>query len=84
ILATREPRKLAPPIMGTPDQSEAMNLISTPLMDSVKTMTLKFITGQEDLANWDAYVAQCEANGSTQYTKMANDIFASTKSLLGY
>ncbi|MBD2871877.1 ABC transporter substrate-binding protein [Paenibacillus arenilitoris] len=84
VQSTREPRKLAPPIMGTPEESEQMNLISTPLMDYVKTMTLKFITGQESFDKWDEYKAQVEANGSTRYTDMANEIFGKTKSLLGY
>lgn len=84
VQSTREPRKLAPPIMGSPEESEQMNLISTPLMDYVKTMTLKFITGQESFDKWDNYKAQVEANGSTRYTDMANDIFGKTKSLLGY
>ncbi|OZQ69844.1 sugar ABC transporter substrate-binding protein [Paenibacillus sp. VTT E-133280] len=84
IFATREPRAIAPPIMGTPDESEEMNLISTPLMDYVSTMTLKFITGQESLSKWDAYVSATEANGSSRYAEMANEIFNKTKSLLGY
>jgi len=84
ILTTREPRKLQPPIMATPEESEQMNLISTPLMDYVKTMTLKFVTGQESLDKWSNYTAQVEANGSTRYTDMANDVFRKTKSLLGY
>ncbi|RCW51923.1 sugar ABC transporter substrate-binding protein [Paenibacillus prosopidis] len=84
VQSTREQRKLAPPIMGSPEESEQMNLISTPLMDYVKTMTLKFITGQESFDKWDSYKAQVEANGSTRYTDMANDIFGKTKSLLGY
>ncbi|BCJ94363.1 sugar ABC transporter substrate-binding protein [Anaerocolumna cellulosilytica] len=85
ILETREPRKLAPPIMGSADESEQLNLISTPLMDYIDTMILKFITGQEDLqTGWDNYVAQCEANGSTRYTELANEIFNNTKSILGY
>ncbi|WP_199619431.1 ABC transporter substrate-binding protein [Paenibacillus alkalitolerans] len=83
-VTTREPRKLAPPIMATPEESEQMNLISTPLMDYVKTMTLKFITGQESFDNWNNYTAQAEANGSTRFTDMANEIFQKTKSLLGY
>jgi putative aldouronate transport system substrate-binding protein len=84
VQSTRDTRKLAPPIMATPEENEQMKLISTPLMDYVKTMTLKFVTGQEKLDNWDQYTAQVEANGSTRYTEMANDIFAKTKSLLGY
>jgi putative aldouronate transport system substrate-binding protein len=84
ILSTREPRKLAPPIMATPEESEQLNLISTPLMDYVKTMTLKFITGQESFDNWNKYTTQVEANGSTRFTDKANEIFQKTKSLLGY
>lgn len=84
VQSTRDTRKLAPPIMATPEENEQMKLISTPLMDYVKTMTLRFVTGQEKLDNWDQYTAQVEANGSTRYTEMANDIFAKTKSLLGY
>ncbi|MBQ1260972.1 MAG: hypothetical protein IIX96_03075, partial [Clostridia bacterium] len=34
-LAYREPRKLNPPVMGDADQTDEMNLISTPLMDYV-------------------------------------------------
>ncbi|MNB96474.1 hypothetical protein D3C75_436750 [compost metagenome] len=84
IQNTRETRKLIPPIMATAEESEQMKLISTPLMDYVKTMTLKFVTGQESLDNYDSYKAQVEANGSTRYTELANEIFAKTKSLLGY
>lgn len=84
ILNNRKPRKLAPPIMATPEESEQLNLITTPLMDYVNTMTLKFITGQESLSNWDKYVAQVEANGSQRLTEMANSIFQKTKNLLGY
>ncbi|MCM3626906.1 sugar ABC transporter substrate-binding protein [Paenibacillus glycanilyticus] len=84
VLNNREPRKLAPPIMGTADESEQLNLISKPLMDFVSTMTLKFITGQEKLENYDNYVKQVQANGSDRYAQMANEIFGKTKSVLGY
>lgn len=84
VLNDRTPRKLAPPIMANPDESEQLNLISKPLMDYVNTMTLKFITGQEKLENWDKYVEQVKANGSDRYTQMANEIFEKTKSTLGY
>lgn len=84
VQSTREPRKLAPPIMATPEESEQLNLISTPLMDYVKTMTLKFVTGQESFDKWNNYTAQVEANGSTRYSDSANEIFQKTKSLLGY
>lgn len=85
IQTHRKPRTIAPPIMGTPDESEQMNLISKPLMDYVDTMTLKFVTGQANITNdWNAYVAQVEALGGSRYIKMANDIFNKTKSKIGY
>lgn len=84
IFATRDVRKLDPPIMATTDQSEQLNLIQTPLMDYISTMTLKFITGQEPLSNWDTYTATVEANGSSRYEQLANEVFESTKSKLGY
>lgn len=84
IQATREPRRLAPPIMATPEETEQMQLISTPLMDYVKTMTLKFIIGQESFDHWNKYTAQVKANGSTRFTDMANEIYEKTKGLLGY
>ncbi|ASA23673.1 sugar ABC transporter substrate-binding protein [Paenibacillus donghaensis] len=84
VQSTRESRKLAPPIMASPEENEQMKLISTPLMDYVKTMTLKFITGQESFEKWDNYTSQVEANGSKRFTDMSNDIFQKTKSLLGY
>ncbi|NWL86635.1 MULTISPECIES: sugar ABC transporter substrate-binding protein [unclassified Paenibacillus] len=84
IFKYRQPRPIQPPIMATADQSEQMNMISTPLMDYISTMTLKFITGQEPLTNWDNFVSTTEANGSTNYTQMANEVFNNTKSILGY
>jgi putative aldouronate transport system substrate-binding protein len=85
VLTLRKPRTLAPPIMGNPTESEQMNLISKPLMDYVDTMTLKFVTGQANIAtDWNAYVAQTETLGASRYIKMANDIFNKTKGMLGY
>ncbi len=85
IQATRELTPLDPPVMADEDQSEEMNLIETPLKDYVATMTMKFMTGQADIATeWDDYVAQCEALGATRFTDTANEIFEDTKDLLGY
>lgn len=85
IQTLRKTRTLPPPIMGNPDESEQMNLISKPLMDYVDTMTLKFITGQANIGtDWNAYVSQVETLGASRYVKMANDIFNKTKGMLGY
>ncbi|WP_239616388.1 ABC transporter substrate-binding protein [Cohnella mopanensis] len=85
VLGQRQAREIDPPVMATVDESEEMNLIQKPLMDYVKTMTLKFITGQADITkDWDAYVAQVKASGSERYASKANEIFEKTKSTLGY
>ncbi|MDO3410122.1 sugar ABC transporter substrate-binding protein [Saccharibacillus sp. CPCC 101409] len=85
IKDSREARPVQPPIMASQDESEEMNLVVKPLMDYVDTMTLKFITGQEDIdAGWDAYVAQVQSNGADRYVQMANEIFNNTKETLGY
>lgn len=50
----------------------------------MSTATLNFITGQQDInSGWDAYVKQVEANGASGYTKLANEVFAKTKSMRG-
>ena len=70
----RETPPLAPPIFPTPDQSEEMNLIATPLVDNVNTWTLMFVTGQADIdAQWDEYVASCEALNCQQLVDDYNE-----------
>ena len=84
IYANTEPRKLAPPIMADEMEKEEMNLIQTPLIDYVNSSCLQFISGDLDVeADWDAYVSQCEAKGSTKFIDMANEIFENTKDILG-
>lgn len=81
----REPRPIDPPFMANEEESEELNLISTPLIDCVKAWTQKFITGQADIeTQWDAYVAECEALGATRFVTQVNEIFNKNKSKLGY
>ena len=78
-------QKLAPPIMASSDEAEELNLISKPLVDYINTMTLKFITGQEDIeTSWDNYVAQVKEMGADRYVDSVNEIFDRTKDVLGY
>lgn len=48
------------------DTLEDASLYISTLKDYVFSMTEKFIYGTEDLANWDAFVAECEAKGAIQ------------------
>jgi putative aldouronate transport system substrate-binding protein len=82
-VALRTPRKIDPPIMSTEDQIEMNNLISTPLMDYVDQMTLKFILGDANIeTEWDAYVKECEAKGYAKFIDNVNQIYKDTKHLL--
>lgn len=84
IYANTEPRRLAPPIMADEMEKEEMNLIQTPLIDYVNSSCLQFISGDLDVeADWDEYVSQCEAKGSTKFIDMANEIFENTRDILG-
>ena len=58
----RDVPPLAPGIAPTADQNEEINLIATPLISSVNSWTLKFVTGQADVdKQWDEYVKSCES-----------------------
>ncbi len=80
---TRELLPQAPPILYDESQRERANMISQPLMDYVQQMTLKFIMGQASLdKDWDKFVQQCKAKGSDELTKLANQVYNSTKNQL--
>lgn len=83
INANKENQKLQPPVLSDEEQKEELNLIKVPLMDYVNTSALEFITGKKSLdTDWDAYVKECEAKGSTKYTEKVNGIYKDTKDIL--
>lgn len=68
-------REAAPPLPAHPYsqvEQEQITLLATPLEDHVLQGTLQFITGQRDLADYPAFVAELEERGSTRYVEMAN------------
>lgn len=82
-VTNREIPKIDPPVMFDEDTVESMALISTPLMDYVRQMTNKFILGHADIeAEWDNYVAQCEALGSQTFIDTCNETYENTKQYL--
>ena len=67
VLSTRKPRDPNPPAPLTEAELEQSSLLSTPLKDTVDTNTLKFILGDRDLSEWDAYVGELQAQGLQNY-----------------
>ena len=71
-MADKEVLPLQPPFPFDEIEREQATLLETPLKDSVQQGTLQFVLGQRDLSEWDAYVAEIEAKGSTQYIELVN------------
>ncbi|MEK8227292.1 hypothetical protein NKG05_16190 [Oerskovia sp. M15] len=46
--------------------------MSTPLKDTVDTNTLRFILGERDLSEWDAYVTELEGQNLQGYLDLVN------------
>jgi multiple sugar transport system substrate-binding protein/putative aldouronate transport system substrate-binding protein len=72
VLATRTPREPNPPAPLDEMELEQASLLATPLKDTVDTNTLRFIMGERDIAEWDDYVAELEAQGLQQYVDLIN------------
>jgi putative aldouronate transport system substrate-binding protein len=67
VLSTRTPRDPYPASPLDEAELEQASLLATPLQDTVDTNTLKFILGQRDLSEWDAFVQELEGQGLQQY-----------------
>ncbi|MEH7416897.1 extracellular solute-binding protein [Neobacillus drentensis] len=61
--------------MSATDQEQA-TLISTPLTDTVKQNTAKFILGTRSLSDWNAYVSELKAKGMDKYLDMVNKAYS--------
>ena len=72
VLASRTPREPNPPAPLDELELEQASLLATPLKDTVDTNTLRFIMGERDIAEWDAYVGELEAQGLQQYVDLVN------------
>ncbi|TDQ42621.1 extracellular solute-binding protein [Aureibacillus halotolerans] len=75
----REPQKPEPPRPYSQEQREMSSLSGTPLLDYAKSNTLKFIVGQRDLSEWDAYVAELQGKGVQEYVGIANEAYKEYK-----
>jgi putative aldouronate transport system substrate-binding protein len=62
----------SPPFPLTADEQEQYNLQGTPLQDFVTQNALKFILGQRDFSEWDAYVNELKGKNMQQYIDLVN------------
>lgn len=74
-MKAKTPRPVAPPIPYSSVDREQATLTLTPLKDHVKQNTLKFITGQRPLGEFDAYVKELDAKGRGKYVELANKAY---------
>ncbi|MET8865240.1 extracellular solute-binding protein [Nonomuraea sp. NPDC004580] len=75
VMNARKPWPVEPPAPLTEEEREQASLWETPLKDHVTQNTLKFILGQRDLSEWDAYVKEVEGKGATQYVTLVNGAY---------
>ena len=71
----KTPLKTLPPVPYSDTDREQATLALTPLKDHVKQNTLKFITGQRPLSEFDAYVKELDAKGQSKYVELANKAY---------
>jgi putative aldouronate transport system substrate-binding protein len=82
IMKEKDVLPLAPPFPFDEIEREQATLLETPLSDSAKQATLRFILGQRDLSEWDDYLTELEGKGMTTYIDLVNsayDRYAETK-----
>jgi putative aldouronate transport system substrate-binding protein len=75
VLSTRTPRDPYPMAPLDELELEQAAILATPLKDTVDQATLQFILGRRDLLEWDAYVAEVEAQGLTRYMEIVQGAY---------
>ncbi|MBT2532974.1 extracellular solute-binding protein [Arthrobacter sp. ISL-48] len=76
-MQSKTAKAVAPPVPFSDVDREQATLVLTPLKDHVKQNTLKFITGQRNLGEFDAYVKELDAKGMSKYVELANKAYKS-------
>lgn len=74
-MQSKTPLKTPPPVPFSDADREQATLVLTPLKDHVKQNTLKFITGQRNLSEFDAYIKELDAKGQAKYVDLANKAY---------
>jgi putative aldouronate transport system substrate-binding protein len=72
VMTGRKTLPVPPPYPFTADEREQATLWETPLKDYVTQNALKFILGQRDFSQWDAYVNELKGKNSGSYIDLVN------------
>ncbi|MCK2215553.1 extracellular solute-binding protein [Actinomadura sp. ATCC 31491] len=75
VMNARKPWPIEPPHPFNEEEREQATLWETPLKDYVTQQTLKFILGERDLSEWDAYVKELEGKNMTSYVNLVNTAY---------
>jgi putative aldouronate transport system substrate-binding protein len=75
VMNARKPWPVEPPRPFTDAEREQASLWETPLKDHVTQNTLKFILGERDLSEWDAYVKELEAKNMASYLNLVTTAY---------
>ncbi|KAB8189818.1 extracellular solute-binding protein [Nonomuraea phyllanthi] len=75
VMNARKAWPLEPPHPFSDEEREQATLWETPLKDYVTQQTLKFILGERDLSEWDAYVKELEGKNMTSYMNLVNGAY---------
>jgi putative aldouronate transport system substrate-binding protein len=72
VMTSRKTLPVPPPYPFTADEREQATLWETPLKDFVTQNALKFILGQRDFGQWDAYVNELKGKNMQAYVDLVN------------
>ncbi|MEV0428748.1 extracellular solute-binding protein [Micromonospora sp. NPDC050495] len=75
VLNARPPVPVAPPHPLSDAEREQVTLWETPLKDFVYGNSLKFILGQRNLSEWDAYVNELNGKHMSSYLDVINKAY---------
>ncbi|MEV5555492.1 extracellular solute-binding protein [Nonomuraea wenchangensis] len=75
VMNARKAWPIEPPHPFNEEEREQATLWETPLKDYVTQQTLKFILGERDLGEWDAYVKELEGKNMTSYVNLVNTAY---------
>jgi putative aldouronate transport system substrate-binding protein len=76
------PKEVYPTLRLTKDQSDQLSTIKSSLFNYVNEMQGKFMTGQEPLSKWDAYVKELNKIGMEKYVQIMQEAYDNYKANL--
>lgn len=69
------PQEIWPIFTYTAEESEEASVIRTDISNYVNTMRAAFVTGEEPLENWEAYVSQINNMGAERLCEIVNQAY---------